>query len=85
MKKSPKKQKKSPCRDFFVRYLSEFALSGCFGLLLALYAGLLVVLTLTQLCLNAALEVRSLESTESAVNAFVLLDVDLCHLFFTPL
>lgn len=63
--------------------LSELALSCCFRLLLALYAGLFVMLALAKFCLNAALEVRSLESAESAVNAFVLLNMDLCHLNFS--
>ena len=43
------------------------ALSGSFGLFLALDAGLLVMLSLTNLLLNAGLRAVSLETTKSAV------------------
>ena len=73
------------CTVPFPVHLSVFAFSCRFGLLLALDAGLFIMLALTQFCLNAASEVGSLKSAESAVDAFVLLDMDLGHLFFTPL
>ncbi len=49
------------------KLLFEFALTSSFGLLLTSYAGLLVMLTLTNLLLNAGLCAVSLESAKSAV------------------
>ena len=50
------------CRDLVI-----LALSGSFGLLLTLYTGLLIVLTLTDLLLDACLCAASLEAAKSAV------------------
>ena len=66
------------------RTLFELALSGGFGFLLAAHAGLLVMLSLAKLCLNAALEIRSLEPAKSAVYTFIFLDFDFGHLVFPP-
>ena len=60
------------------------ALSCSFGLLLALYAGLLVVLSLTKLCKNAGLCALSLETTKRTVKSLVVLNSDFCHLFPLP-
>ena len=66
------------------RTLFELALPGGFGFLLAAHAGLLVMLSLAKLCLNAALEIRSLEPAKSAVYTFIFLDFDFGHLVFPP-
>ena len=52
--------------------LIVFALSCCFGLLLASYARLLVMLSLTNLLLDTSLCTASLEATQCTVQCFVL-------------
>ncbi len=60
------------------------SLSGGFGFLLSLYAGLLVVLSLSDLGENAGLSALSFESSQSTIQGFVFLDADFCHLVFPP-
>ena len=67
-----------------VKSLLKLALSCSLGLLLALYAGLLVMLSLTEFCLNTASEVASLESAKGAVYAFVFFNLDLSHFLSLP-
>ena len=66
------------------RSLSELALTSRFGLLLALYAGLFVMFSLTNFSRYAASEIRSFESAESAIDGFVLLNSYLCHFVTLP-
>ena len=51
-----------------------FALSGSFGLLFALDAGLLVMLSLTNLLLDARLGAASLKAAQCAVQCLILFD-----------
>ena len=51
----------------FHAQLIVFTLSRCFGLFLTSYAGLLVMLSLTNLLLNTSLRTVSLETTQSAI------------------
>ena len=60
------------------------ALSGGFCLLLALYAGLFVMLTSADLREDAAASALSLPSLESAFQGFVFTDSDF-HFFPSPL
>ena len=64
---------------FTIRSLSVLTLTSRFGLLLALYAGLFVMFSLTNFSRYAASEIRSLKSAESAIDGFVLLNSYLCH------
>ena len=59
------------------------ALSGCFCLLLALYAGLLVALSLAKLGQNAGLNALSFKTTKSAVKSFIFFYSDFCHFLFS--
>lgn len=58
--------------DLLLVSLIVFALSCCFGLLLASYAWLLVMLSLTNLLLDSSLRATSLKTTQSAVQSLVL-------------
>ena len=69
---------------FYVASKSILALSGGFCLLLALYAGLFVMLTSADLCEDAAASALSLPSLESAFQGFVFTDSDF-HFFPSPL
>ena len=57
-------------------------LAGCFSLILALHAGLLVMLTLTDLSQHA--RALPLKALQSAFQRLVLLDPDLRHLVSLP-
>ena len=59
--------KNSPGPGNFTHKLVVFTLSRCFRFLLTSYAGLLVMLSLTNLLLNASLCTVSLETTQSAI------------------
>ena len=50
------------------------ALSGSFGLFLALYAGLFVMLSFTNFLLDARLCTASLEAAKCAVQCLILFD-----------
>ena len=69
---------------FSENQLFELALSRSFGLLLALYAGLLVVLSLTELCKHSGTCTLTLKPTKGAVEIFAFLDSYLCHYYFPP-
>ena len=60
------------------------ALAGCFCLLLALYAGLLIALSLSELCENAGSLTLSLESTKSAIQRFIFFYSYFCHYLSLP-
>ena len=64
---------------FSENQLFELALSRSFGLLLTLYAGLLVVLSLTELCKYSGTCTLTLKPTKGAVEIFAFLDSYLCH------
>ena len=61
------------------------ALSSCLRLLLTLYAGLLVALSLAELGENAGLNALSLKTTKRAVKSLVFFYSDFCHLYFPSL
>lgn len=50
-----------------MKKLLVLALSGCFGFLLSLYAGLLIAFSLAKLCLDSGALALSLETTKCAV------------------
>ena len=52
-------------------FLLELSLTGCLRLLLTLYAGLLVMLSLTNLLLDAGLGAISLKSAKGAVQRLI--------------
>ena len=60
------------------------SLSGGFGLLLSLNAGLLVVLSLSDFGENAGFRTLSFKSSQSTIQGFIFLDADFCHLVFPP-
>ena len=61
------------------------ALSSCLRLLLTLYAGLLVALSLAELGENAGLNALSLKTTKCTVESLVFFYSDFCHLYFPSL
>lgn len=69
----------------FAKKLLILAFSGCFSLLLALNAGLLVALSLAKLGQNAGLNALSLKATKSAVKCLVFFNFDFCHFYFPSL
>ncbi len=70
---------------FISHKLLIFALSCSLRLLLALYAGLLIMLSLTELGKNTGLNALSLKTTKCAVKSFILFYSNLCHLYFPSL
>ena len=71
----------SPSSD---QRLVVLPLSCSFGLLLTLYAGLLVVFSLTDFLLDARLCAASLETTQSAVQSLILFYDNARHFFYPP-
>ena len=57
------------------------SLSRSFRLLLSLYRGLLIVLSLTNLSENAGLSARTLEPAKRTVKGLILLNSNLRHLY----
>ena len=68
----------------FLFDLLILALSGSLGLLLALYAGLLIMLSLTKLGQNAGFGTLTLEATERAIQRLILFYSDFSHFFSLP-
>jgi len=60
------------------------ALASGFCLLLALYAGLLIALSLTEFSENTRSLTLSLKSAESAVQRFVFFYSYFCHIYPSP-
>ena len=71
-------------RACFFEVLLVLTLSCRFGLLLTLYAGLFIMLSLTKLGENAGLHALTLKTTQCAVKRFIFLDSDFSHLFHPP-
>lgn len=71
---------------YFITVLSvHLLLSACgLALLATSYAGALVVLMLTEIRKYTGLCAGTLKSSESAVQRFILLYADFCHLIFPP-
>ena len=63
---------------------SVLALTGRLSLLLALHAGLFVMLALTNLRDNAGARALPLESPQSTFQGFILTNTDLRHLVSLP-
>ena len=61
------------------------ALSSCFSFLLALYAGLFIVLSLTELCEYTGARTLLLEATKSVIKRFAFSELNFCHFYFPPL
>ena len=84
-----KKEKQAEPR--FYLYLHEkrglfvLSLSCCFRLLLALYAGLFIVLSLTELCEYTGACTLLLEATKSVIKRFAFSELNFCHIYFPPL
>ena len=91
-KKSRTRNNPHPAHLFLLSYAQKLtakgklilALTGSFGFLLALYAGLLIMLTLANLSHNARARALALETLESALQGFVFLDSYFRHLFSLP-
>ena len=81
----PNKQKTTRSRVVLCIQLLVLSLACCFRLLLALNAGLLVVLTLAKIGQDIRPCALTLEATEGAVQGLAFLDSDFCHFFFPPL
>ena len=64
--------------------LFVFALSGGFGFLLPLYAGLFVMLSLAKLGKDAGTSALTFETTKSAVKRLAFSDFYFCHSFSLP-
>ena len=79
-----KKEHRLRC-SLIVRKLLIFSLASCFRLLLALYAGLLIMLSLAKLGKCAVTCSSSLKATECAVQRLAFLYSDLCHFCFPSL
>ena len=77
-----KKSGQSNCPLF--DHLSVFALTSSFGLLLALYRRLFIVLSLTNLCDNAVLGAGSLKSLKSCIQSLVFTNTDFCQNYSLP-
>ena len=59
-------------------------LSSSLSLLLALYAGLLVMLSFAKLGQNTGLNALSLETTKRVIKSFIFFYSNFCHLYFPP-
>ena len=73
------------CLLFHKESLFVLSLSCCFRLLLALYAGLFIVLSLTELCEYTGACTLLLEATKSVIKRFAFSELNFCHIYFPPL
>ena len=69
----------------FSKKLLILAFSGSLRLLLALYAGLLIMLSLTELGKNTGLNALSLETTKRAIESLIFFYSNFSHLYFPSL
>ena len=91
-KKSRTRNNPHPAHLFLLSYAQKLtakgklilALTGSFGFLLALYAGLLIMLTLASLCQNTCASTLTFEPLQSAFQGFVFADAYLGHLLSLP-
>ncbi len=60
------------CQRLHLHILVVFTLTRCFGFLFSSYAGLLVMLSLANLLLNASFRTVSFESAQSTVKTLVI-------------
>ena len=74
-----------PTCIFIKESLFILSLSCCFRLLLALYAGLFIVLSLTELCEYTGACTLLLEATKSVIKRFAFSELNFCHFYFPPL
>ena len=84
MVKRRKKNEYCKVLVLFLFKLLELTLSSCLSLLLTLYAGLLVVLSLTKLGQDTGLYALSLETTKRVVKSFVFFYSDFSHFISPP-
>ena len=78
------KEKDRAIARSFSKKLLILAFSGSLRLLLALYAGLLIMLSLTKLGKNAGLLALSLKTTKRAVESLIFFYSNFCHHYFPP-
>lgn len=91
-KKSRTRNNPHPAHLFLLSYTQKLtakgklilALTGSFGFLLALYAGLLIMLALAGLGENTVARGLALETTQGALQGFILLDANFRHVFPSP-
>ena len=69
---------------FWIANESVLALAGSLGLLLTLYAGLFIMLTLASLCQNTCASTLTFEPLQSAFQGFVFADAYLGHCYPSP-
>lgn len=69
---------------FLITDESVLALACSFSLLLTLYAGLLIMLTLASLCQNTCASTLTFEPLQSAFQGFVFADAYLGHCYPSP-
>ena len=79
------KEKDRAIARSFSKKLLVLAFSGSLRLLLALYAGLLVMLSFTKLGKNTGLLALSFKTTKCAIESLILFYSDLSHLYFPSL
>ena len=79
------KEKDRAIARSFSKKLLILAFSGSLRLLLALYAGLLIMLSLTELGKNTGLNALSLETTKSVIESLIFFNSNFCHLNFPSL
>ena len=81
-----KKKKRTPAGVLFLkRYkLLILSLSSSLRLLLTLYAGLLIMLSLTKLGKNAGLLALSLKTTKCTIKSLIFFYSNFCHHYFPP-
>ena len=75
---------RSTCK-FIKKGLLILSLSCSFRLLLTLYAGLFIVLSLTELCEYTGACTLLLEATKSVIKRFAFSELNFCHFYFPPL
>ena len=79
------KEKRTQNESFFRKdKLLILSLSSSLRLLLTLYAGLLIMLSLTKLGKNAGLLALSLETTKCTVESLIFFYSYFCHHYFPP-
>ncbi len=84
-RKEKEKSRKMRLSLFSQNELLILALACSFGLLLTLYAGLFVMLSLAKFGKHTGACALSLKATQSTVEGFALLQLYFCHFYIPPL
>ena len=80
----PSGKKKNPFRSEWAFSESVLAFASCFSFLLALYAGLFIMLTLASLSQNTGACTLALKPLQSAFQGFIFADAYLRHCYPSP-